>query len=373
MKPIHSGKLERWMGDDVHTISSGMADWYGGPIPVSNVPGRVYALPGGDFAGTLNCGDFTSLMEFQYEQTKACLKRIGRASGRVRYGQMNAGFASLSDLISEATTGAKRREFIFNKVGVTGVVNVTNDLWYASGQPFAGAAAGAAPGGTAFDSTSVGAFGFANPTGGDTQHYVNGYVTSSIAANTLLLYDRIFGVTKTMNSTTTEAVTGAPGRYQNTVAGTVDSAENNFLFISTRAALPATAHNWTVCLYTNQAGTTGQTLPTVIGNASAIANRLDQPSGTWFAPLASGDKGIKALTQMQCSAAVASGNIDFCIGHPIAWMPCPLANLMTLQDGLNGAFNLARVFDSACLSFLEVTKNATTATTYSGMFLTVAG
>ena len=93
----------------------------------------------------------------------------------------------------------------------------------------------------------------------------------------------------------------------------------------------------------------------------------------WFAPLASGDFGIKALTQMQCSAAVATGAIDFVIGHPIAWMPCPFAQVVCVTDGINTAFSMARIFDDACLAFLDVMKPSSTAVTYTGTFTTVRG
>ena len=138
-------------------------------------------------------------------------------------------------------------------------------------------------------------------------------------------------------------------------------------------ALAATAHNWNVCQYTNQAGTTLRALPSLAGNASNIANRLDQPVSQWFAPLATGDTGVLALTQMQCDALVATGTIDFVLGHPLAWMPVPLANVACVVDGINTAFNLVRIFDNACLALLEVTKAATTATTYSGTITTVYG
>ena len=83
--------------------------------------------------------------------------------------------------------------------------------------------------------------------------------------------------------------------------------------------------------------------------------------------------GIKALTQMQCSALVATGVINFVIGHPIAWMPSPVANIMCIADGINTAFNLVRVFDDAALAIIQATAASATATTYSGQFVTVAG
>lgn len=346
-----------------------MRQWYDRPIAMGNVPGRVFAAPGGDFVGALQGGYCTTLLERQKARAARAMRRwIAR-----QHRTLNAGFSSLSDLISEATSGGKARDFAFNKVGTTGVVGATNSLWYVGNYPPAGANGGSAPGGTALDDSSTGAFPFTNPTGGDTQHLVNANVLPTVGPNTMLLYDRLFSVTKTMNSTSTEAVTGVPTRYQSTTSTDPDYIGGNFLMIECRSALPATGHNWTTCTYTDQGGSSS-TLPSVTGNSSCIANRLDQPAnGMWFCPLESGDRGIKALTQMQCSAAVASGNIDFSIGHPLAFIPCPITNVLIPTDFINTAFNLVRIFDDACLAFLEIAKPATGATTYSGAFKTVAG
>ncbi len=365
----HSDRLERWLGaDKVDEISTAMRDWYGPPIAIAGVPGAVWAARGGDFLGPIQAGQFANVRDFVAQRARSALRRWSARQAHTA----NAGFASLSDLITEATTG-KARDFAFQKVGTTGVVSATNSLWRVGNLPSAGAAAAAAPGGTVPTDATTGAFLFTNPASGDTQHFVTGDALATTAANTLLLYDRIFAVAKAMNSTATEAVTGVPTRYQSTTAGDPDYAAGNFLFVECGSALPATAHNWTTCLYTDQDNNTGQTLPSLTGNSSNIVNRLDHPTGQWFAPLATGDTGIKALTQMQCSAAVASGTIDFVIGHPIVFMPCPVANMICVRDGINSAFNLTRIFDDACLAFLEILKPATSATTYTGMFKTVAG
>lgn len=375
-RSVHSDRLERWLGkDEIDRISAAMTGdghdiprWYGPPIGVGNVPGKVYATADGDFIGKIDGGGFMGLLEQKLELSRLVFKRWRRNQRRT----FNAGFSRLSDLISEATAGNKSRYFSFSKTGTTGVVNVTNTLWFVGAQPAAGAAAAAAPGGTVPTDATTGAFIFSNPDTGDTQHFVTGWPVASVAANTLLLYDRIFSVTKTMNSTGTEAVTGVPTRYQSTTITDPDYIGGNFLMIETRTVLAATGHNWTVCTYLDQANASS-TLPSVTGNSGAIVNRLDQPAGQWFCPLETGDTGIKALTQMQCSAAVATGNIDFTIGHPIAWMPCPVANMVAVVDGINSAFSLTRIFDDAALAFLEVCKPATTATTYTGQFKTVAG
>lgn len=371
-RSTHAGKLERYLGkDEVERISLAMVNWYGTkPILVGNVPSArgVRVGRGGDFVGRIDDGDLVSLGE-------RCLDRMNRALTKVGARQattMNAGFASLSDLISEATVGGKKADYFFNKVGTTGVVGATNSLWRVGAQPAAAAAPSNAPLGNVPTSATQGSLALWNPaTAGDTQHFVRGDVLGSVAANTLLMYDRIYEVNKTMNSTATESITGSPSRYQ-AITNTPDSADGNFLFFEVQTALPATAHNWNA-VYTDHDGNTGIALPTLTGNASAIINRLDHPLNQWFAPLAAGDVGIRKLESVTCSALVATGNIAAVIGHPIAFLPMPVANMSTIIDGINTAFNLTQIFDNAALAFLEIIKPSTTATTYAGQITTVAG
>lgn len=369
----HSGRLERWLGpSEVARLSASTRGWYGQPIAVLGVPGRVFACGDGDFVGEIRAGAEMSALDRALDVVRRMRRQKFFEQAFLRRQAGMAGFTSLSDLIAERTAG-KGRDYYFQKVGTTGVVSATNSLWRVGNQPAAGANASNAPGGDAPTDATTGAFPFTNPTGGDTQHFVGADVLSTVNANTLLLYDRIFQVNKTMSSSATEAVTGVPTRYQSNTDTDADAAAGNFLFVEIGGALSATAHNWTVCTYTDQNGNTGATLPSLTGNSSGIVNRLDHPTGQWFAPLASGDYGIKALTQMQCSSAALTGTINFVMGHPIAFMPCPLANMICMVDGINTAFNLTRVFDDAALAFLEIIKPATTATTYSGGLLTVAG
>lgn len=363
----HSGDLERWLGKEtVEHLSRAQRDFYW-PIAVGGVPGAVYAMPGGDFRGKIRAGKFCNGIDYA---VSGLIKRLKRAARLNRF-QFSAGFASLSDLISEASVG-KQYDFMFQKAGTTGVVGATNSLWLLGAQPPAASAAAAAPGGAAPVDSDTGAFKYTNPTSGDTLHIISANIAASLA-NTLLLYDRIFNVSKTMNSTATESVTGVPTRYQNQTGGTMDYIGGNFLAIQTGlTALAATAHNWTVCTYNDQGGASS-TLPSVTGNSGGIVHRLDHPVMSWFCPLETGDVGVKALTQMQCSALVATGTVEFFIGHPIAWMPIPIINQTCTMDYINTALNLTRIFDDAALAFLEVNKPATGATNYNGMFSACAG
>jgi hypothetical protein len=312
----HSQRLERWLGaETVEHLSRSMRGWYGPPIAVAGVPGNVRVCGDGDFIGEVRAGWEMSALDRAADLVHRVRRGWRRSVRRAPY-QLNAGFASLSDLIAEATAG-KRREFLFQKVGAAATaVGDSKSFWGLGNFPPAGTAPAAAAAGTAFVDSSTGGFQFDNPTGGDTQHFVQADHLASVAGNSLLLYDLIFGVAKLMNSTATEAVTGVPTRYQNQTGGTADYIGGNFLFIQVGGTvLPATAHNWTVCLYTDEAGVSS-TLPSVTGVSAGIIHRLDMPTQQWFCPLAAGDLGIKALTQMQCSALVATGVIsDLYLDH----------------------------------------------------------
>ena len=359
---MHTQRLERWLGAQrLADLSRSMQGWYGPPIPLLDCPGGVKIHGDGNFSGPFERGVFFSAMDALDAAVRSALRRAGKMNPNV----LPAGFTSISDALARASGGFGQLT-PFNKVGPTGVVGVTSSLWRLGPQPPAGSAPGAAPGGTAFVRTSTGALAMVNPPVANTLKLVGADVSANVINNSLLLYDLLFGVNKTMNSTATQAVTGVPTRYQNQVSGNPDYIGGNFLFVQVGGtALAATAHNWTVCLYTDEGGVS-RTLPSLTGNSGAIVDRLDHPVQQWFAPLAAGNVGIKALTQMQCSALVATGVIWFMIGHPIGFMSFPVINSLFPFDWLTNRNQAPYIYDNACLAFLEPMKPATGATTYTG-------
>lgn len=367
--PTHSSRLERWLGaETLERLSRSMLEWYGPPIALSGVPGNVYATRGGDFHGRILEGGFVSGVDraVMSLQKRGYIDAVGRLAASPRMG-----FSSLSDMIAEQTAG-KGRSFWYQKVGATGVVGVTNSLWGLGNLPAAGANATGAPNGDAPTDATQGAYGFVNPSSPDTQHFTTAFAMANYV-NTLMLYDRIFQVNKTMASTVAESVTGVPTRYQGSV-GAANSPEGNFCFPEVGGtALAATAHNHLTCRYRNQAGTDTISFPSVAGVSSAIVRRLDLAAYLWFMPLATNDTGVKDLDQIQLDASVATGVLNYVIGHPLAFIPIPIVNLMCIVDGINTAFNLVQIFDDAALALLEISKPATNATTYQVEIDTVAG
>lgn len=365
LRPVHSGRLERFVGRDrLEYISGQFRDWYGPPVHILDLPGSVRVCGGGDFIGPFDFGFEASWGELM----AARVKRFWRDLGRYQPAFVGAGFASISDALARASSGDGQRlnGGMIAKSGPTGVASSASSLWRVGTMPAAGAAGSAAPGGRAPTDATTGAMAFNNPSSG-TLHLTGAQFAASVVNNAVCVYDRIFDVDKTMNSTATEAVTGVPTRYQSTTSTAADYAGGNFLFIEVGGtALAATAHNWTTCTYSDQADA-ASTLPSVTGNSGAIVDRFDMPVHRWFCPLESGDVGIKELTQMQCSAAVATGAINFVIGHPIGIMLFPIAGVPNPFSWLTGPELAPRIFDDAALALFEFPKPSTTATTYSGI------
>jgi hypothetical protein len=386
MKPTHSQRLENWLGlEQCEALSRHFKDFYW-PVPVNGVPGKVFIMPGGDFGGEIQAGAYSNKEESAKKVLRNIRNKILQDAKRNaatrslldmidaenRLPQAAGAFASVDAVVAAATSG-KGQILPFQKSGIAvAAIGNAADLWVRPGFPTAGGASSAAPGGRAPTATNLGALPFKNIGVANSGHYLSWSLQASVLNNSLLLYDRIFDVAKTMNSTAAENVTGVPTRYQNQTTGALDYIGGNFLYpTNPTTVLAATAHNWN-CQYTDDAGNTGNATATGTGLSACAVGAIDLSVANWFIPLATGDTGIKNLTQMTCSAAVATGTIDFVIGHPIAVNACPIANIACFDDGLYTSINLATILDNAALSFIELPKPATTATNYSGLVRTVS-
>ena len=366
---MHSQKLERWLGKDlVDQISESMKDWYGPPIPIFNVPGKVYATKGGDFCGPLKGGYFASLADFTEQRAKRILRNIVRRQTAT----LNAGFSSLSDLISEATTGGKSQMLQFTKAGGAGIVGRSNSLFNLGPWPAAGGTGGTTGTGRACTRTTTGALSQANAAGGDQLHITTTTVQASVAGQMLLLYDRLWDMTHTMTVDPRSCdAANVPTRYQ-----TAALAPGNFFSGEVTTVLPAATPTITLD-YVDQDGNnvTGPALSTIY--SAAAVNTIPFTAPSWFYPLDPADTGLRSLQNsanaINLSAAMASGVVTWFIGHPLMFVPMPLANTPVIIDGINSAFNLSRVYDDACLCFLELSKGATTATNWWGAIELVSG
>lgn len=349
-RSTHASKLERWLGPSkCAELSTLHKDWYGPPIALAGVPGAVYCRGGGDFVGNIDAGSFQNYWDYSISKTKQFIRRAAVFDRT----QMATGFATLQAIIDAANTGYAQNV----KISVSGAVGVANrayDVWR-SAVPVAGVEGGAAPGGTAYNKDSPKAAYIRNAGAGKTLTAVNNQIGSGVAMS-YLVCDRLFAVAKTMNSTASEAVTGVATRYQSSTSTDPDWCGGNFVYPRCYTALPATAHNHTVCQYTDQDGNTGVSFPSVAGVASCARDLVDLPDFNWFMNLDAGDVGVKSITQIQLNAAVATGGIDYVLSHPLFW--CPAPGLLSINgyvpspwinNHINSAMQLTRIFNDACL------------------------
>lgn len=358
-RSTHASHLERWLGtEQSENISAQFKDWYGPPVAVAGVPGNVFVRGGGDFVGNINAGRFTSMAEVHYDRIKRASKMLAREAALTH----GVGFSSLSDMISKWTQSNNGQQLWFNKTAtVTPAAGRAATVWYSAGQPGAGAAGAAAPGGTANAKGDAGSYPVINTTtGSEGLFLVSGFGGNQAVGGSILLYDRLFSVAKTMSSTTSETVTGVPTRYQSTTSSDWEYAGGNFMVPEVTSALSATAHNWDVMQYTDQDGNTAISAPSNTGVSSAGQYTVDLAVGNWFSALAAGDIGVKAISSMQCSASV-TGGVTWTIGHPLALIPVWGANNFSPADFTNSAFGVVRMYDTACLAMMWLGYSTTAA------------
>jgi len=214
------------------------------------------------------------------------------------------------------------------------------------------------------DNTTTGGLQQTDPSGGDTLHFTTAFAQGSAGPSTLLLYDRIFHASAiNHNTAAAQTITGVPTRYATT------TSKGNFCFLEVTTVLTATVFNITL-QYTDQDGNAAENAPSLAGIVSSAVTRI--PHAPRFIPLNSGDTGLRTVTQVTFSAAAASGVSNLVMGHPLAFLPCPIANSMVVLDGINSAFNLVEILTDACLALIEM-KGVATATTYNGQVIMVSG
>lgn len=363
----HSDRVERWLGAELaNQISQSMRGWYGPAIPLVGTPGGVRVNGDGEFVGRLNAGSFASLADFAEQR----VRRILRETHRRQHGKLNAGFSSLSDLIAEATQNGKGQNLLFQKVATT--ATTVGNAFVARNVgtlPSARGTGGTSGTGVKCVDTTTGALKFQQPTGGD-QTFITTITGQATAVSSLLMFDCLWDMTYNHATSTSTAIDASnrPDRYQTSAL-----APGNFVSGEITTALSATAHNLTVT-YVDQDGNTAEAAAAYAAPVSAVAGRTPTVAGQWFVPLNAGDTGARYLTNIaQSTITSVTGVTTWFVGHPLALVPFPVANMPFIFDGINSAFNLSRIFDNACLSFMTPGIAATGGITYNGIVKVVQG
>lgn len=372
IRRVPEGQLARYLGEDVvqNIFRASMGTKV--PIPIGGVP--YFAVDGAIIAPPRDIRRGSCLQELSYsaeEAIKPLFWHRGRPIMPMRGG---TGFASLSDLISEATAGGKRQDLTFTKVGPTKTVGRGAELFFRGNFPVPtteGTGEGGATGtGRILGRTSTGAMTQTDPAGADTLHIVSAVANGNFGTNLLLVYDRLWDMNHvlTVDPRSCDAA-NVPTRYQDTTAA------GSFISGDVSVVLPAASNTATFDYVDENGG--ASTTPAVALLTGAVVGTIVLTTPNWFVPLAAGDMGVRALSNsanaVNLSAAYASGEVCWFLGHPLMYIPIPVANLPVIIDGINSAFNLAKVLVNACLALLELPTGTTNATTYWGSLTLVSG
>lgn len=269
-----------------------------------------------------------------------------------------AAIAGLNDLINRLSGGAGATESIFfwkyprytNSAGTpnqtpAGGSGFTTSLWMGDGNP-SGSNIGPSTAVVPTNAT-LGALGQTDPGGGREKFIVQ--VAAVVGQPGLLwIYDRLSHqgglVGNLATPQTTNLPTAALTRYT--------TGDGCIAWVETYDQVGGTTVNFSVS-YTNQAGTSGRTSPSVSLAASSTGlNRMN------FIPLLSPDSGIRSVESVTLAATTgAAGYLGVTIGKPLAvvhmntWPPSGLAQSGGGSRNFTiGLPDIPKVFPGACLA-----------------------
>jgi hypothetical protein len=155
----------------------------------------------------------------------------------------------------------------------------------------------------------------------------------------------------TTNGTGTQTITVGLPRYTDGAGVQV--------FATCNTACGAATPNMRIT-YTDQGGTQGNLTPATlpIGKTAPIIGLIPY-SGTGagkygpFMPLAAGDYGVRSIEQLNLSVSYVSGTLAYCLAKPLLYLPMTTVGVAAERDLLNQLPSLPRVYDGACLAWLE--------------------
>lgn len=283
-----------------------------------------------------------------------------------------------NQMISDLTAGQFGRTYFMKTATGTPVASNWWDLWPVAGSPASGAINGTAFNAVQFSESSVGAIPHRGNVSTMTKNLLS--IWACVSGNTpmLMLYDRVLAYDLcTFNASVNQAMTNtnAAQRYNTAAPGLLVSLVTN------TTASGATACNLTQLQYTNQAGTTLQSVPTsptmtfipsaAVASSTAGA-RVICPitSGqtvpwTFSLPLATGDTGVRLIANYTTSAA-NTGTFTAVLMHPLTDIMLPLALVPFERDCVFQVSELERIYDGACPALMTMTPATTVMTAVTG-------
>lgn len=253
------------------------------------------------------------------------------------------GFSSFDQIIDTQTVQGKGQDYVGNKASITTVASSMWSLWAAAGEPGPGTFGGTALAARAVNGDTAGAVRFTNPVAPDTLHMLAAWLSSTVAAGTLHLIDRLLdypGVSCTSTTLQTMDNTVTIPRYT-TGAGVQ-------MFAEVTTALGATPQTLTIT-YVDQDGNAGA-VTTLSPVVSSAANRI--PQAGFFIPRAAGDSGVRSITSVQFGGSMGAGVLNMTLCRPFFVLPITQANFPFLLNLVTSFPHVRQIIDNAALMWL---------------------
>lgn len=272
-----------------------------------------------------------------------------------------AGFADKDAIINALTVSGYGQLLRFSKTMPSSpTANAIWTLWDSTGFPAAGAYTGSADTAVAPSSSTTGAIPFTNA-GTNRNMFALTAEASTITASatgTLTLYDRLLYYPAVDTSDTTHPMTNSAVLTRYTTGRGV------VCWVEVTTAISAASATWTFT-YTDQDGNTGNTAATTnIASAAARRSALTPH----LMPLAAGDSGIRAITDLTLSGSAITGTVAIVLAYPICTIPLPTVGVSVLRD-MVAQIALPEIQDGACLSWMYRASAGPTTPTFEGEIL----
>ena len=264
-------------------------------------------------------------------------------------------FTTVDQIIAALAAGNGQKWPFTKTLPSTTAAGTWHTLWAATGMPSAGGntTAGKANGAVCTSATA-GAMPYTNAASGS-MNLLSGAAgpTAAAGVGTLLVYDRIAHCNIAHN----EATGSFAGMSATSRLGATEGAQ---IWLEVTTALSA-ASNTIAFGYTNQAGISSRTTPTFATVASSIVGR-NPVASTLFLPLQSGDTGVRSLDTVASLTGTATGNMNVVLARPLLALPMTTAGILTQRDTVTELYQMPKLYDASCISFLFLPNAAGTPT-----------
>lgn len=265
------------------------------------------------------------------------------------------GFVSRDDIINEVTTNGKQQSWYFYKTSAQApVVGIWQSLWKGAGNPPAGADPATTPG-VAYtsDTTSPTTGSMYNADVSTDLRFLLSFGAVSQVAGTLLLYDRLAGVSGIVTTSTgSKTVSSAALDHYTTTLGV-----SNECWLEWTTAATVTAPVVHLLSYTSADGTTGN-----VGATSGTIALANTAIGCMTPlPGVAGKLGMTAISTMNVDTASTAGTANILIIKRLAAIPL-LANQWNEISFLDDTMSLPRIYDNATLGLMWLGATTTSPT-----------